>query len=142
MSDAMPRVPPEGWCSRKRVFGRQRRRSFGSDPARTDDINLRLDELDHVMDRITRFDMAARRIDVNANVVVAGGGKCHELRANLLRQFLRDATIDEDRTRLEKIRFRFLADRQFLALVVFVFVHQRLSSVIHACPSDIVRLVT
>ncbi|MNY52161.1 hypothetical protein D3C86_1878080 [compost metagenome] len=117
-------------------------RAGGSDPAGADHPDLRLDELDHVVDGITRFDMTARRIDVNANVVVTGGGKSHELRADLLRQFLRDAAIDEDRTRLEKIRFRFLADRQFLALVVFVFVHQRLSSVIHACPSDIVRLVT
>ncbi len=114
----------------KATFFRHRnidQRAGGGDPARADDVNLRLDELDHVVDGITRFDMTARRIDVNADVVVAGGGKGHELRADLLRQFLRDATIDEDRTRLEKIRFRFLADRQFLALVVFVFVHQRLS---------------
>ena len=28
---AVPPTPPEGWCIRKRVFGRQKRSSFGTD---------------------------------------------------------------------------------------------------------------
>lgn len=94
-------------------------------PAGRDYEDLRLDEANHVVDRITGFDMAARRADEHTDVFIRGGSKRDELRADLLRQLHGDAAIDEDRTRLEEVRFRFLADRQFLALVVFVFVHHR-----------------
>jgi hypothetical protein len=69
--------------------------------------------------------LAAQHGTQGARRAVGGGSKCNELGADLLRQLHGDTAIDEDRTRLEEVRFRFLADRQFLALVVFVFVHHR-----------------
>ena len=72
------------------------------------------------MNRIARFDMAARRIDKDPDVVVAGSGERRQLRADLVRQFLGDAAIDEDRARFEQVGFRFLAQRQFCRLVVVV----------------------
>jgi len=65
--------------------------------------------------------VAAGRVHIDADIIVAGSGKRHELGADLLRQFLRDAAIDEDRTRLEKIRLRVLA-QGLLGLLVFLFV--------------------
>ncbi len=100
MSDAMPRVPPDGWCSRKRVFGRQMRRSFGaatkiSAPAEATQpvpIIQTFGLMNLIMSwmQIAGFDVTARRVDVDADILVAGGGKRHELRADLLRQFLSD----------------------------------------------------
>ncbi|MNY73295.1 hypothetical protein D3C86_2120530 [compost metagenome] len=64
--------------------------------------------------------MAAGRADEQADIVIAGGRERHELRADLLRQFLGDRAVDENRARLEKVRLRFLAQGQFGVLVFLV----------------------
>ncbi|MNH90164.1 hypothetical protein D3C73_426980 [compost metagenome] len=107
-------------------------RARGSHPASSDNPDLRLDELDHVMDGIARFDVAAGGVHIDANIFVAGCGERNELRVDLLRQFLGNRTVDEDRARLEKIRLCFLAERQFLGLVVVVvFVVQHSQCLLH-----------
>ncbi|MCY1301941.1 hypothetical protein D9M70_515780 [compost metagenome] len=106
-------------------------RAGGCDPAGADRPDLRLHELDHVVNAVAGFNVAARRTDEETDVLIAGRRKRHELRAHFLRQFLGDRAVDENRTRLEKVRLRFLAERQFGLLVVLVVV------VVHPCFSGV-----
>ena len=78
-------------------------RAGGGDPARADHLDPRAERLDHVVDRVTGFDMAARRMDHDLDVLVRIlGHEGQEVRGHALGHLHVDFAEDQDRAGLEQ----------------------------------------
>lgn len=128
MSDEVPPIPPEGWWIRKRVLGRQKRFSRSAPTkisapaeaaARADGAHGGADELDHVMDHVARFDMAAGGRDQHVDRLVAVLGQRQQMRDGALRQLVVDRAGDDHRARTEiqPVDRGALRQAQFFALL-------------------------
>ncbi len=97
-------------------------RAGRGDPAGADHLHARTDEADHVVDRVAALDMAAGRVDDDADVAVAFHRISEELRADALGHLHIDFAEDQHGARLEQR----VGDRRALrlggVLLFFLFV--------------------